>query len=122
MANVRDGDDDSPVPAENAPSDGDSVRRENDHDKDHNGGEHERDPKPLEYLRDLLPEVGPLDFLLRRAPGDVVREQVREQCLRQMNAQATEEEEAVSAGASGSVSPRNGGRGLTRMESRSGSR
>ena len=98
MANVRKGENDSPVPAENSPSDGHSVRRENDHDEDHYGGEHERDPETLEYLRHLLPEVGALDFLLRRAPGDVVREQVRKQCLRQVNAQATEEEEAAGRG------------------------
>ena len=95
MANVRKGENNSPVPAENSPSDGHSVRRENDHDKDHYGGEHERDPETLEYLRHLLPEVRALHFFLRRAPRDVVREQVREKGLREMDAQAAKEEETA---------------------------
>ena len=40
-------------------------------------------------------EVGPLDLFLRRAPRDVVREEVREERLGQVNRQATEEKEAV---------------------------
>ena len=95
MANVRKGENNSPVPAENSPSDGHSVRRENDHDKDHYGGEHERDPETLEYLRHLLPEVGALDFLLRRTPGDVVREEMGKQRLGEVHGEAAKEEEAT---------------------------
>ena len=94
---VRKRNNDSPIPSEDAPADGDGGRRQDDHDEDHDEGDDESDAEPLDDLRHFLPEVGPLDLLLRRAPGDVVAEHVREQGLRQMDAETAEEEEAVNA-------------------------
>lgn len=53
---------------------------------------------PLHDLRDLLEEVRALDLLLRRAPRDVVREQVRQHRLAQRYREPTEEEKAASDG------------------------
>ena len=46
-------------------------------------------------VQDLNEEVGLFDLFLRRAPCDIVREEVREERLGQMNRQAAEEKEAV---------------------------
>ena len=55
----------------------------------------ERDAEAGDDLGNLLPEVRALHFFLRRAPRDVVREQVREKGLREMDAQAAKEEETA---------------------------
>ena len=75
--------------------DGDHVRREDDHAGGDNDTCDEGDPETLDDLGNLEPKVGALDFLLCCSPRDVVREQVGEQSLREMDAEATEEEEAT---------------------------
>lgn len=87
--------DDSPVPARHAPALGDRVRSEDDHADAEDGADHEGYPEALEDLGHLEPEVGALDLLFRRTPGDVVRERVCEKGLREMDAEAAEEEEAA---------------------------
>ena len=94
---AREGHNDSPVPAEDAPADWDGGRGEEDHDECRDAADDERDAETGDDLRHFLPEVGPLDLLLRRAPGDVVREHVREEGLRQVDTETAEEEEAVRA-------------------------
>lgn len=90
------GKDRRPVPAGNVPARRDDTEREN----DHRGAQQERyaegGPEAGEDARDLLPEVGALDLLLGRAPGDVVREQVREERRREVDGEAAEEKEAVA--------------------------
>lgn len=87
--------DDSPRGAVDTPSERDELRRRDDHAGDDNDSNRERHPEALEDLGHLLEEVRALHLLLRRRPGHVVREQVREDGLAEMDAQATEEEEAV---------------------------
>ena len=57
---------------------------------------------PFHNLWDLLEEIRPFNFFLRRAPCHVVGEQVREDSLTQGNAEPTEEEEARSRNQRGS--------------------
>ena len=71
------------------------IRREHDHPRRRRHAQHQRQPEPLQYLGDLEPEVGALDFLFCRAPGDVVGEEVRAEGLREVDAEAAEEEEAA---------------------------
>ena len=94
--NSRERNDDSPVPAEDAPANWDELCGKNNHGDARNERDDERDTETGDDLRHLLPEVGALDFLFRRTPRDVVGEQVSEKGLREMDAQAAEEEEAVT--------------------------
>ena len=94
---LRERHDNGPVPAEDAPADGDCVRGEDDHRGAERYADDEREPEALEDLGDLLPEVRPLDLLLGRAPCDVVREEVREQRLGQVDTEPAEEEKAAGA-------------------------
>ena len=94
---AREGHNDSPVPTEDAPADGDGGRGEEDHDECRDAADNERDSETGDDLRHFLPEVGPLDLLLRRTPRHVVREAVREDGLRHGDRQTAEEEEAVRA-------------------------
>jgi hypothetical protein len=71
------------------------VGREDDHHHDYEEADDERQPETVQDFRDLIEEVGLLDLFLCRAPRDVVREEVCEQSLRQVDRQATEKEEAV---------------------------
>ena len=87
--------DDRPRGAVYPPLDRDERRAEDDHRGDEDPREEPREPEALEDLGHLLEEVGPLDFLLGRAPRHVVREQVREDRLRHRDRQAAEEEEAA---------------------------
>ena len=87
--------DDRPRGAVYPPLDRDERRAEDDHRSDEDPREEPREPEALEDLGHLLEEVGPLDFLLRRAPGDVVAEHVREERLGEVDRQAAEEEEAA---------------------------
>lgn len=96
-----DGEDHRPRRAEDLPPARDEVRREDDHRNAHDDRRDEREPEPAQDLRHLEPEVRLFDLLLRRAPRDVVREQVREQRLRQVDAQPAEEEETVALCVSG---------------------
>jgi hypothetical protein len=92
---VREGEDDGPSFASDTPLDGDEGGRDDDDAGDKHNRHRQREPEPLGDLRDLLEEVGPLDFLLGRAPGDVVGEQVGEDRLRKRDRQSAEEEEAI---------------------------
>ena len=85
-----------PPRARDAPLERHERRRADHHARDDHGAHEEREPEALEDLRHLLEEVRALDLLLRRAPSDVVREEVGEERLRKMDAQAAEEEEAVT--------------------------
>ena len=91
----RQREDDGPVDTRDAPADRDEVRSEDGHADGGDDGDDERKPEPPNDLGDLEPEVGTFDFLLGRAPGDVVREQMGKESLREMNAEATKEKEAV---------------------------
>lgn len=70
-------------------------RREDDHRRDEDDRDRKLDPEPGDDLRDLLEEIRPLDFLLRRAPLDVVGEHVGEDGLRERDGETAEEEEAI---------------------------
>ena len=56
--------------------------------------DHGRDPETLEDLGDFHPEIRSLNFLLRRTPSDVAREKVGKNDLRDVDRQATKENEA----------------------------
>ena len=92
---LRQWEDHRPIRHHDLPSSWDEVRREYDHRDDDKHAQHECDPKSLEDLRHLEPEVRALDLLLRRAPRNVVGEKMREQGLREMDGEAAEEEEAL---------------------------
>ena len=87
--------DDSPVPAVDLPARWYRGRREDDHHGDEQNANDKRNPEAFEDLGHLEPKVGALDFLLCRAPGDVVREEVRKEGLREMDGETTKEEEAM---------------------------
>ena len=76
--------DDRPARAVDAPCVGDERRAADDHARDGREGHQHREPEALVDLWDLLEEVRPLDLLDCRAPGDVVREEMREDCLGQV--------------------------------------
>ena len=86
----------SPIQALDPPIHGDDRQTEHHHPRNQYKAHDYAQPEPPQDLRDLQEEVTPLDLLLRRAPGDVVAEHVREQGLRQMDAETAEEEEAVN--------------------------
>ena len=88
--------DDGPRAAVDAPLEGDDGRAEDDHARDDDPREEPGDPEALEDLGDLLEEVRALDLLLRCAPRHVVREQVRENRLRDGDREPAEEEEAAA--------------------------
>jgi len=85
--------DDRPTRAVDAPVHGHQGRSGDDHACDDGGTNYERQPEATENLGHFEEEVGALHFLLRRSPADVVREQVGEKGLREMDGQSTEEEE-----------------------------
>ena len=91
----REREDDRPIDARDLPSRRKKVGREHNDQHKHETADDEGQPKPAQDARDLDEEVGPFDLFLRRAPRDVVREEVREEGLGQVNRQATEEKEAV---------------------------
>jgi hypothetical protein len=57
--------------------------------------ERECEAESLDHLRDLDEEVGAFDLLLRRAPLNIVRDQVGDEGLGQVDRQTAEEEEAA---------------------------
>ena len=89
--------DDGPGFTGNLPTSRYETGRENDNHSDHKEADDERQPEAAQDSRDLDEEVGLLNLLLGRAPRDVVREEVREDSLGQVDRQAAEEEEAVCA-------------------------
>ena len=91
--------DNRPVDARDLPPCGYEVGREHDDHHEHEKADNERQPETAQDARDLNEEVRPFDLFLRRAPRDVVREEVREERLGQMNRQAAEEKEAVRGAA-----------------------
>lgn len=94
---VRQRHDNGPVPAKDTPADRYNVCAHDDHRGATGEADNQREPETLEDLGHFEPEVRTLDLLLCCAPGDVVREEVGEERLREMNAESAEEEEAVNA-------------------------
>jgi hypothetical protein len=86
--------DNGPIDAGDLPPRGHKVGREHNDNHEHENADDERQPETAQDARDLDEEVGPFDLFLRRAPRDVVREEVREERLGQVNRQAAEEKEA----------------------------
>jgi len=62
---------------------------------EHDEAEGESKPESTQDFGDFFEEIGLFDFLLRRTPRDVIREEVGEQGLGQVNRNATKEEKAV---------------------------
>jgi len=52
---------------------------------------HEEQNKPLQDLGDFFEEIRPLNLFDSRAPLDVVREEMGQDCLRNWNTQTTKE-------------------------------
>lgn len=92
---VRKREDDSPAFASNSPLDGNKRRRDDDDPGEQQNRHEQREPEPLRDLWDLLEEIRSLDFLLRRTPRDVVREQVCEDRLGERDRETAKEEEAI---------------------------
>lgn len=86
--------DHSPTVAVNTPLQRYQRCRNDDHSDGKDDADDQRKPETSQDLRNLEEEVRAFDFLLRRAPSNIVREQVGEKSLRQVNGEATEEEEA----------------------------
>ncbi len=94
----RQGEDDRPVlVSADAPRGGHERQGKDDHHDDERAADREHEPETLEDLGDLEPEVRALDLFLRRLPYDVVREQVCEEGVREMDREAAEEEETDRA-------------------------
>jgi hypothetical protein len=87
--------DDSPVGSRNLPASGHDACRQNSDSREHQDTQDKSKPEPFDDLGNLDPKVGPFDLLLCRTPCDVVGEHVRENCLSEVDAEATEEKEAV---------------------------
>ena len=84
-----------PVDAGDLPSRWHEVAREDEYHDEQKEADDQRKPETAQDPRHFDEEVRPLDLLLGRAPRDVVREQVREQGLRQVDRQTAKEEEAA---------------------------
>lgn len=95
MKDLRERKDNCPIPAEDAPSNRDDVRGEDDHRSAAHEADHERNPEPFENLRDFLPEVRSFDLLLGSTPCDVVRKHVGKKSLRKVDAEPPEKEKAA---------------------------
>ena len=65
-----------PIDARDLPLRGHKVGRKHDDHREREEADDERQPETAQYARDLDKEVGPFDLFLRRAPRDVVREEV----------------------------------------------
>ena len=81
----RERENNGPINSGNPPSRRYKVGREDNHHRKQEEANDERQPKAAQDSRDLDEEVGPLDLLLGRAPRDVIREEVREERLGQVN-------------------------------------
>lgn len=81
----REGEDDGPGVSGNPPFCREEATREEDHRRNRDDTDNERQPESSQDSRDLLEEVGCFDFLLRRTPRDVIREEMREQGFGQMD-------------------------------------
>ena len=90
--------DNGPVEARNLPPWGQKVGREHNDHREHEKADDERQPETAQDAWDLDEEVRPFDLFLRRAPRDVIREEVGEESLGQVNRQAAEEKEAARHG------------------------
>jgi len=87
------GKDEGPGSLLNSPFGRYEVGGENDDSDDTQGRDDQREPEALEDLGDFHPEVGTLDFLLRRTPSDIEREKVGKDGLGDVDGQSTEEDE-----------------------------
>ena len=76
---------DGPIDAKDLPPRGHRVGREHDDHRKHENSDDERQPEMARDARDLNKEVGPFGLFICSAPRDVVREEVREERLGQMN-------------------------------------
>ena len=72
---------DSPVESLYTPVNGDEFCTEDDHSDDRDYRQYEGEPESVEDLGYFLEEVRTFNFLLRRTPCNVVREQMGEKCL-----------------------------------------
>lgn len=81
----RQGEDDGPIDPGDLPSQRYEVGRENDHHPKHQEAADERKPKAAQNSGHLDEKIRPLDLLLGRAPRDIIREEVREERLGQVN-------------------------------------
>ena len=77
--------DDGPGRCWDLPFEGKDAAREDNHRRKHEKTDQERQPEPAQDSRDLDEKVRPLDFLFRRTPRDVIREEMREQRLGQVD-------------------------------------
>ena len=84
----------SPIQTLDPPIHGDDRQTEYHHPRNQDKAHDYTQPEPPQDLRDLQEEVAAFDLLLRRAPRDVVREQVREDGLAQRDREPAEEEKA----------------------------
>ena len=81
----REREEDGPRGSGNLPIRRDKAGRKDYHHHNRDETENECQPEPAQDFRDLLEKVGLFDFLLRRTPRDVKREEMREQGLGQMD-------------------------------------
>lgn len=75
--NVRKRENNTPVRPRNPPLLCYHRKRQNNHRCDHDKSKNEDRPVPLPDLGHLEEEIRPLDFLLSRAPRNIIREEMR---------------------------------------------
>jgi hypothetical protein len=79
---------------DDAPLVRDEAKGEDNHRRDADEAKDDGDPEAFKDLGDLDEEVGALDFFLGCSPLDIVRDEMGEEGLGEMDGEATEEEEA----------------------------
>jgi len=94
QGHVHEGEDKGPRTLLDSPFGGHQASGKDDNGDDTQSRNHEREPEPFEDLGDFHPEIRTFDLLLCRTPCDIVREEVGENGLGNVNGQATEEDEA----------------------------
>ena len=84
-----------PINSRDTPTFWDEVGGEYSHSNKGRKAENKRNPEALEDLGHFKPEVRALDFFLGSAPGNIIREHMRQEGLREVDAEAAKEEKAV---------------------------
>ena len=92
---VRKRNNDSPVPIEDTPANGNEIGAHNDHSHANCQAERKSEPEALQDFGHFEPEVRAFNFLLGGAPCDVVGEEVGKEGLGKMDTETTEEESAA---------------------------
>jgi hypothetical protein len=92
-------DDDAPYCVRDLPFQGDHREHHSDHTPKDDERANQGDSEATEDLRYFEEEVGSFHFLLGGTPSNVVRDQMCEDSLAEMNRQATEEDEATNSSA-----------------------